>query len=258
MVEESAMEPVQTVIPEADRDLPQEAVSHSTRKTSHSRSGKNECQVCHGTIWVPVDGGPGVRRCDCQKRKIAEERIRVILRDWPEYQKADLETYRPRKDCVCQENAFLKMRENPHGSYLLTGSYSRGKTHLMVAQYRHLALAGEGCLLRTARGLIEELRKHDTPPENEKEFISPVLQMVNLSDAGHLFIDDIDKAPARSGFRLEMLFDLFDTIKRRQLGLTVTSNLPLISKDARKQDLRAVLSEPVASRLYRICTPIEL
>jgi hypothetical protein len=81
--------------------------------------------------------------------------------------------------------------------------------------------------------------------------------MANLSQSGHLFIDDIDKAPARTGFRVEMLFDLFDTIKRRQLGLTVTSNLPLISKD-KKPDLRSVLSEPVVSRLYQICTEVVL
>jgi len=55
-----------------------------------------------------------------------------------------------------------------------------------------------------------------------------------------------------------MLFDLFDTIKRRQLGLTVTSNLPLISRDSKKKDLRSVLSDEVVSRLYQICRVIEL
>lgn len=69
--------------------------------------------------------------------------------------------------------------------------------------------------------------------------------------------DELAKAPARSGFRMEMLFDLFDTIKRRQLGLTVTSNLPLISKDG-KPDLLGVMGESVVSRLYRICTEIQI
>lgn len=218
---------------------------------------KNECPICRGTLWVPLKEGL-VKRCDCQKRRIAQERIRVILEDWPEYQQAALETYQPLQGSPEQKNAFLRIKENPRGSLLLTGLYSRGKTHLMIAQYRHLALSGEKCELRSARGLIEELRKTDAPPDSGKEFISPVLQLVNLAPAGHLFIDDIDKAPARSGFRLEMLFDLFDTIKRRQLGLTVTSNLPLVSKQPGKPDLRAVLGEPVASRLYRICEEIQL
>ena len=181
----------------------------------------------------------------------------MILQDWPEYLKANLTTDAPYKNSLGQQNALVKMREKPEGNYLITGLFSRGKTHLMVAQYRHMALAGEKCELRSARSLIEELRKHDTQ-EPGREFVSPVLQMINLSPAGHLFIDDIDKAPARTGFRMEMLFDLFDTIKRRQIGLTVTSNLPLISKDPGKQDLRKVLGEPVVSRLYRICTEIQL
>jgi DNA replication protein DnaC len=204
-----------------------------------------------------VDGGNGVRRCDCSKRKIAEARIRVILEDWPEYISADLDHYVPRKGCVCQENAVREILANPSGSYFVTGLFSRGKTHLMIAQYKHLALAGEKCVLRSARDLSDELRKAEASAEPGKEFVSSVLQLVNLSESGHLFIDDIDKAPARTGFRVEILFDLFDTIKRRQLGLTVTSNLPLIAKDGKK-DLRAVLSDEVVSRLYRICKVIEL
>ncbi len=106
---------------------------------------------------------------------------------------------------------------------------------------------------------MEELRKAEAPADQHGNvFESPVLQIVNLARAGHLFIDDIEKAPARSEFRIEMLFDLFDTIKRRQLGLTVTSNRSMISKDPKKPDLRQALGDEVVSRLHRICRVIEL
>ena len=48
-----------------------------------------------------------------------------------------------------------------------------------------------------------------------------------------------------------MLFDLLDTVKRRQLGLTLTSNLPLA-------DLTGVLGDAAVARIDRICKRIEL
>jgi DNA replication protein DnaC len=168
-----------------------------------------------------------VRRCKCQQKKIAEERIRTILDEWPEYREAALDTYEPKSEG--QRLAVEAIRGNPRGSYFINGSFSRGKTHLMIAQYQHLALAGERCLLRSARDLMEEFRKAEAPPDREgKQYESPVLQLINLAPAGHLFVDDIEKASARSEFRAEMIFDLLDTIKRRQLGITVMSNLPLV------------------------------
>lgn len=190
-----------------------------------------------------------VKRCECQKAKIAEERICVMLQDWPEYSKATLQM-QPRN--TGQNNALMAIRENPQGSYFFSGYFSRGKTYLMIAQYRYLALAGEKCILRSARDLMEELRKAEIPATREDDvFESPVLQMVNLAATGHLFIDDIEKAPARTGFREEMIFDLLDTIKRRQLGLTVTSNLPL-------KDLVGKLGDAATARLYRLCKEIVL
>ena len=70
-------------------------------------------------------------------------------------------------------------------------------------------------------------------------------------ESKYLFVDDIEKAPARSEFRVEMLFDLLDTIKRRQLGITVTSNLRL-EEFARK------LPRGADVRVYRLCREIEL
>jgi DNA replication protein DnaC len=215
---------------------------------------KNDvCPACRGTTWVHVPEKNCVVRCECQERRIHEARVREILENWPEYKHADFRTYKPKT--IAQQNALNVFRADPRGSYFLTGLYSRGKTHMLIAQYRWMSLAGDKCLLRSARELMEELRKYESQ-EPGKEFISPVLQMANLASSGHLFLDDIDKAPARSGFRVEALFDLFDTIKRRQLGLTVTSNLPLHSEDGK--DLRSVLSDQVVSRLHRLCRVIEL
>jgi DNA replication protein DnaC len=246
------------LVQETRESIQLDAAKGSTQ-TSFRLGQKNECPICRGTGWevVQVPNGEAVKFCECQKLRIAEDRIRVVLQNWPEYKNARLEDFKPRS--VGQQNALTSIRENPRGNYLLTGLFSRGKTHLMVAQYRHLALAGEKCILRSARDLMEELRKAEAPPDpHSNVFESQVLQMVNLAPSGHLFIDDIDKAPARSQFRTEMLFDIFDTIKRRQQGLTITTNLPMMKKEKDKKDLRDVLGDEVVSRLYRLCREIEL
>lgn len=104
---------------------------------------------------------------------------------------------------------------------------------------------------------MEELRKAEAPIESGKDVLeSPILRLVNTAENGHLFIDDIEKAPARSDFRVESLFGILDTMKRRQIGLTVTSNLPLISD--REDDIRMKLTDQVASRIDQICKVIDL
>ena len=169
------------------------------------------------------------------------------MRDWPEYTTAHLDA---KPINVGQHNAMVRIRENPQGSYFLCGAFSRGKTYLLVAQFRRLALEGRKCILRSGRDLMEELRKAEMMPEQgSAPFESPVLQMISDETVGHLFIDDVEKAPARTQFRAEMLFDLFDTIKRRQLGLSLTSNLTLA-------ETAALLGEAAHARLYALCEEI--
>ena len=235
--------------------------SDSTR-TKFQRDSEAElifCPKCSNTGWVPFEETGGVVKCECAKKQFRQDRIRVILEEWKKYRDAELETFAPYRDVPGQADAIRELRQKSYDSYLITGGYSSGKTHLMIAQYRFIALAGIKCVLRSARDAIEELRKADlVEPGGGERFESQILQVLNGAENGHVFIDDIDKAPARTGFRQEMLFDLFDTIMRRELKLTVTSNYPLKSDDPRLQDLRGILGESVAARIHRICKEIKL
>lgn len=123
----------------------------------------------------------------------------------------------------------------------------------MICQYRKMAEQGIPCELRTAKDLVDELRKAETPAiePGTTSFESPILKLVNLSPTGHLFIDDIEKAGVRSGFRSESLWHLFDTMKRRQIGLTFTSNLPMDLPG--KKCLSTELTDQVVSRLDVLC-----
>ena len=230
-------------------EIVREIASRSLARPTTSQ--KAECAVCRGTGWVRSIEHPegGVTRCECQRQLIIEERVRVVLEDWPEYAAARLDG-EPQN--LTQIHAYEMVRRDPRGSYFIHGFYSSGKTHLMIAQYKHLALARENCVLRSSRQLMEELRKAEAVPANGQEpFESPVLQMVNLAKTGHLFWDDMEKAAARLEFRAEMVFDLLDTIKRRQLSITVTSNVALC-------DLTRTLGDAAVARLDRRCTKIQL
>lgn len=203
------------------------------------------CAPCRDTGWIRAPGAAAVARCDCAKRRIADERIREVLQDWPAYVEADLERMQPQS--LYQGEALKILRANPSGSFALHGDFSSGKTHLLVAQYRHVALAGEPCALRSSKQLVDELKRAELDPE----YASPVLRAVNLGPSFHLFWDDMEKAPARTDFRQEAIWDLLDTIARRKLRLSVTSNLSFeqLAPSGKSTD-------PIVSRLDRICTPV--
>jgi DNA replication protein DnaC len=248
-----------------DRISPEE-IAQGIREASSSTTPKGyrppepyRCEICQDTGWMLAPNDPvRVTYCDCSVKARQQARIRAILQDWKEYREAKLETFKARN--ARQENALRVIKADPHGSYFLTGYYQLGKTRLMVAQYRKLAEAGDkNILLRTAYGLMDELRKAETAPEpGKEEFKSPVLEMVNAAETGHLFVDDVEKAAARSDFRAETLFAFLDTLKRRQIRLTLTSNLPLISRDLSKEDLRAKVTDQAVSRIAQICKLIDL
>ena len=114
------------------------------------------------------------------------------------------------------------MRENPEGSYFLHGPYDCGKTHLLYAQYRRLALAGIPCSARTTVDLLNEIQRS----EFDRDYVSPVFAQVHTRGRYHLFWDDADKFKM-SDFRAQALHELIDAIYRKSLNLTITSNYSL-------------------------------
>ena len=57
-----------------------------------------------------------------------------MLEGWPEYRAARLEAMEPRSPA--QAAALARLKAAPQESYYMHGTYSVGKTHLMIAQYR--------------------------------------------------------------------------------------------------------------------------
>jgi DNA replication protein DnaC len=134
------------------------------------------------------------------------------------------------------------------GSYFLHGDYARGKTHLATAQYVKLVQIEWPCLFLGMAELIAELRRAELDPD----YFCLVRHRARYAERFHLFLDDIDKFKA-TDFKFEVLFDMIDTIYKRNLGLTVTSNYSLIEL------ARAEAVHPaIVRRIDDICSVLEV
>ncbi len=162
------------------------------------------------------------------------------------FRNCSFESYIPEDDR--QTLALGAMRERPAGNFYLAGGYRRGKTHLMVAQYRTIVESGQSCLFVTMSELLYELRRKETDPD----YFSVVADRVKYAEGFHLFIDDLDKFKP-TDFRDQALYNLIDTIYRRKLGLTVTTNLSLGMMAESER-----LDPAIIRRIDDMCEVIEL
>ena len=84
--------------------------------------------------------------------------------------------------------------------------------------------------------------------EMDSEYISPAWQLPD--EGAHLFWDDADKFKLTE-FKAEAIYTLIDNLYRRQVGLTVTSNLSL-------NDLTDKVGPAVVRRIDDMCEVLEL
>lgn len=207
----------------------------------------NECPSCAGTGYIRVEGvAPlpgGVKRCECQKRKVLNQKLSEIP---SRFRNASLANYVPMDEV--QQKALQAVSVKLSGSFFFHGSYARGKTHLATAQYIAQVQLERPCLFLSMAELVSELRKS----ELDSDYFCVVRQRVRHADPFHLFIDDIDKFKATE-FKTEVLFDLFDTLYKRELGLTVTSNYSLSDLQASES-----LHPAIVRRIDDMCQAVEV
>jgi DNA replication protein DnaC len=132
----------------------------------------------------------GVRRCECLKLKIAQQRIAHI----PErFRPCTFESYEPHSPKQMKTRSV--MMASPKGSFFLHGPYGNGKTHLLYAQYRVALLAGQPCHLRTTAELLDELQKAEFSKTPRTDGTGPTNMFRRCSTKSaipdyHLFWDD--------------------------------------------------------------------
>lgn len=216
-----------------------------------------QCEDCKDTGWRTIQkGGESCAvRCECRRERIDQSRLSTIYNQFGAYAEAKLDKFDPKTPG--QRDAHGIMTANPLGSYYLHGLYGRGKTWLLVSQYRYLAKKGIPCQIRTSKQLVDELKEAELSGGKA----SVVMELASTAERFHLFWDDCDKAGMRTDFRQEAVFELVDLIRRRNLGITCTSQFPLFDPAAsasNPSDLRWKLSNTIVSRLHAMCRSILL
>ena len=202
------------------------------------------CLECGDTGWQIIIRGnlEWARPCRCR----SVQRENRLMRGIDErFREATFENFTPLDQK--QEKVVTRMKENPFGSYFLSGTYAIGKTHLMIAQYRQVA-AKIPAEIRTSRELALEFRT----AEMVEHFVSPVQAKADLAQRFHFFWDDVDKLKS-TAFREEVIFHLVDRLYRRKLGITITSNLSLAQLAEHE-----VLEPAVIRRIDDMCEVFEL
>lgn len=209
-------------------------------ETQPTRQNSSECELCQGTGFQRGNGG--VFRCACSRKRLQEAQLAAI----PErFRGCTFENFRPVDDIDAA--ALAKIHANPGAGLYLWGEYGRGKTHLAVAQYKSLVDAGQSCAWRSMGELLSEVRAAEVHDRH-----SLVLSRARYADSFHLFLDDIDKFKPTE-FKGEAMFDLFDTLYRRKLALTVTTNwsLRVLAEGER-------LHPAIARRLDDMCLAVRV
>lgn len=188
-------------------------------------------------------GDDGVARCECQKVRVLNARLAEI----PErYRESSFANYVPGD--AKQAAARDRIAGNFTGSFFICGDYARGKTHLATAQYVKLIQIERPCMFMSMAELIRELRRS----ELDTDYFCAVRMRAWHADRFHLFVDDIDKFKV-TDFKFEVLFDLIDTIWKRKLGLTVTSNYNLAELST-----SGAVHPSIVRRIDDVCAVVEV
>lgn len=208
------------------------------------------CVTCRGTGWVTVerDGERGAVRCECRKKAIAEAFLKQLD---PMFRAADLDTIHAMNPS--QVTAISELLKNPNGNFFITGGYGLGKTYLLAAQFVWVSRHGVRTFFRTAEQLVQELYRHYAAKDADFE-MSPILAWAGSGTPVHVFIDDVDKIDFdRTAFRKETLFNVIDTLCRKELGLSVTSNMTCMELQDEER-----LSPAVVRRFDDMCRVLQL
>lgn len=134
---------------------------------------------------------------------------------------------------------------------MIYGDWTKGKTHLLVAQYRALTEQKFfNTMILKEIDLLSDIQKQSYYDEYE-----PVLSMewLRRQEKFHLFIDDLGKVKLTED-RTFQLFRLMDLIYENCFGLTITTNFKMEVLEERWESHGGGITR----RIQDICKPISL
>ncbi len=222
------------------------------------------CPQCAGTGWEVVTEGniSRARRCQCSMSADIDK-LYSSARIPPRYAGCDFDSYDPApgqrkakkfaKD-YAQDYPLLDEETFRERSLLFTGGAGRGKTHLGVAILKTLLRKSVPCLFVDFHNLLSEIRNSydEISQTSEYEILRPILNVEIL------LLDDLGSS-RMTDWMQDTVFHIINLRYNNRKPLIVTSNLSLEgSKTSGQEALQDRLGYRVVSRLYEMCTNVEL
>lgn len=213
------------------------------------------CDICRDTGFKFLEEKNAVQRCKCW---IEKTRARKLLKIPERFANATFASYRPNK-YKQPDGKVITLPIAMKGfkrSYFLTGDFGKGKTHLLVAQYRAFTEAGffQTCFVREV-DLLEDLQFQAYREDYTPRWVS--LKELERKEYVHFFIDDLGKAKITED-RLYQLFRLIDLIYNKNFGLSLTTNYRIEELEKRWELVDETNGGGIVRRLQDICQPISM
>lgn len=223
------------------------------------------CEVCGGTGWEVVAEGSlsRAKRCSCSRGTDIDKLLRTA-RIPARYLLCEFDTYVPQSfNQGKAKNMLIGFAQDypmvdddlfREGSLLFTGGSGRGKTHLAVAVIKELLKKGVPCLFVDFHELLAEIRNSydELSKTSEYEILKPILsvEVLLLDDLGSLRMTE---------WVQDTVFHIVNLRYNQKKTLIATTNMEMEpSKTSHQESLQERLGLRVVSRLYEMCTHIEL
>jgi len=226
------------------------------------------CEICGGTGWevLSEEGVSRARRCSCFHVSATTDKLYSAARIPVRFNACEFDNYVPDPKSFSQVRAkkmAMKYAESypvlddeifREASLLFSGMSGLGKTHLAIAVLKSLMKKGIRCLFVDFHELLTDIRNSydELSRTSEHQILRPILNM------DVLLLDDLG-SQRMTDWMQDTVFYIVNWRYNQKKPIIVTTNLGMEPTRASAQEtLQDRLGYRVVSRLYEMCTAIEL